>query len=189
MVYHCLQTIIGQLVRAFNADAHGMFQCVFTHPATESVDFTQLLYHRPCHPCTSSLHWYIPIGLADSVHHTFQGWVILHPTLSASSSMRHYRIAWFLIPIPGKSILILIGGRSFSRSLLNSLRLRVHVYGMSQTCPYDFFKNQNSGFLNVQVTEWVNGFLWIILGLYLLIESSLPDTSAFATRAHQPPAC
>ena len=44
---------------------------------------------------------------------------------------------------------------------------------MSQTCPYDFFKNQNSGFLNVQVTEWVNGFLWIILGLYLLIESSL----------------
>ena len=53
------------------------------------------------------------------------------------------------------------------------LRLRVHVYGMSQTCPYDFFKNQYSGFLQVQVTEWVNGFLWIILGLYLLIESSL----------------
>jgi len=35
------------------------------------------------------------------------------------------------------------------------------------------FKNQYSGFLHVQVTEWVNGFLWIILGLYLLIESSL----------------
>ena len=33
------------------------------------------------------------------------------------------------------------------------LRLRVHVYGMSQTCPYDFFKNQYSVFLHVQVTE------------------------------------
>jgi len=27
-----------------------------------------------------------------------------------------------------------------------SLRLRVHIYGMSQTCPYDFFKSQYSGF-------------------------------------------
>ena len=51
----------------------------------------------------------------------------------------------------------------------HSLRLRVHVYGRSQTCPYDFFKNQYSGFLHVQVTEWVSGFLWIILGLYLLL--------------------
>ena len=32
------------------------------------------------------------------------------------------------------------------------LRLRVHVYDMSQICPYDF-KNQYSGFLHVQVTE------------------------------------
>ena len=23
--------------------------------------------HRPCHPCTSSLHWYFPIGLADNI--------------------------------------------------------------------------------------------------------------------------
>jgi len=47
------------------------------------------------------------------------------------------------------------------------------MFMVCQTCPYDFFKNQYSGFLQVQVTEWVNGFLWIILGLYLLIESSL----------------
>ena len=43
---------------------------------------------------------------------------------------------------------------------------------MSQTCPYDL-KTQYLGFLRVQVTEWVNSFLWIILGLCLLIESSL----------------
>ena len=40
-----------------------------------------------------------------------------------------------------------------------TLRLRVHVYGMSQTCPHDFFKNQYSGFLHVQVIEGANGFL------------------------------
>ena len=57
--------------------------------------------------------------------------------------------------------------------ILINPRLPINVFGTSQTCPNDFFKNQYSGFLQVQVTEWANGFLWIILGLCLLIESSL----------------
>ena len=35
MIYHCRQDIIRQLVRAFDADAHGVFKCVLTQPAAE----------------------------------------------------------------------------------------------------------------------------------------------------------
>ena len=43
MIYHFLQSIIGQFVRAFNADVHGMFQCVFTHPAIRSFVFIRFV--------------------------------------------------------------------------------------------------------------------------------------------------
>ena len=49
------------------------------HPSCYGVSGLHPVVHRPCHPCPSSLHWYFPIGLANSAHHTFLGWVILHP--------------------------------------------------------------------------------------------------------------
>jgi len=48
--------------------------------------------------------------------------------------------------------LVYRGSHQITTELGNfSLRLWVHVYGMSQICPYDFFKKQYSGFPHVQV--------------------------------------
>ena len=40
MIYHCLPSIIRQVVRAFKPAMHGIFKCFITHPAMDSKSNT-----------------------------------------------------------------------------------------------------------------------------------------------------
>ena len=117
-------------------------------------------------------------------------WESLHPSLPCPIACFLLLCWWFQHVSPWFPLLICAACESVSSKFLefgfflvkevyalgvvccHALRLRVHVYGMSDTCPHDFFKNQYSG-VPTRTSDRMSQWFPMNITLHLLIESSL----------------